>query len=589
TFQTSFTSLQNYELLVANLTDLSGNVIISSQKLFVWTQTFLPKFHELVVSEIMIDARGSAQPLNPLPNREYIEIYNRTPRILNLKNCKLIDDGIYTMPEVWLYPQEYALLVKNSDTTLFQNFGKVIGLTSFPNLVNTGDTIFLKNAQNELLFSIIYSDKYHENSAKKDGGWSLEMVDVNNPCSIGNNWTSSVHLRGGTPAKKNSIQDYRPDFTKPTFLRAEATNENNVILTFDENLAQNTPQNINIQIFPLINIAQKTWLFSDNFSQLKLELAQPLTTDKYEIEVDFFADCAGNINQQKIKKIIGKPQKSDSSNIIVNEILFNPTPNNVDFVELYNRSEKFIDLKNYLIANQENNIYTNQKTITNNFLIMPPKSYLVLTTDKQILKSNYPNIDIENVFECDLPSLTDNEGTFVLINSEGKVIENMYYNEDWHFELLDNKEGVSLERIGFDVSTQNKNSWKSASANVNFATPTFKNSQQINDINIDNQFQISPQTFTPDQDGYQDFTTITLKNMPNNAVVSIYIYDRNGREIKRIAQNSIIGTDNFFVWDGTKEQGERVTDSNYLVVAKVFTANGGEQIFRKPVVVGSRF
>ncbi len=589
TFQQSFISLQNYSLLVENLQDLAGNIILSTQKNFFWTQTFSPKFHELIISEIMVDARGSAQPLNPLPDREYIEIYNRTPRILNLKNCKLIDDGTYTMPEIWLYPQEYALLVKNSDTTLFQNFGKVIGLTNFPSLVNSGDTILLKNAQNELLFSVNYSDKWHENSAKKDGGWSLEMVDINNPCSENNNWTSSIHTRGGTPARKNSVQGYRPDLTKAKVLKAEAINPNTIIISFDENLSRNTPETIEIQISPLINIAQKTWLMADIFSQLKLDLSTPLATEKYEIEISFFADCAGNLTQEKIKKIIGTPQNSDSSDIIVNEILFNPKTNGVDFVELYNRSDKFINLKNHLIANKENSIYTNQKIITNNFLIMSPKSYLVLTTDKQILQSNYPNLEIENVFQCDLPSLTDQEGTFVLISPQGKVIEDMYYNENWHFALIDNKEGISLERIGFETPTQNKNSWKSAAAYVNFATPTLPNSQQMNDSNGDNQFSISPQTFTPDQDGYQDFTTIFLKNMPNNAVVNIYVYDRNGREIKRIAQNSIMGTDNFFIWDGTKEQGERVTDGNYLVVVKFFSANGGEQIFRKSVAVGSRF
>ncbi|TAH29670.1 MAG: hypothetical protein EAZ06_05855 [Cytophagales bacterium] len=590
TFQNSFISFENYTLTIQNIEDLSGNTMITTQKIFNWIQTFEPKFHELIIAEVMIDPRGNAQPLNPLPDREYIEVYNRTAKILNLKNCKLIDDGTAYLieSETLLYPQEYALLVKNTDVNLFQSFGKVIGFTSFPSLVNSADTLLLKNAQDELLFSLNYSDAFYENTDKKDGGWSLEMIDIQNPCSQNNNWTSSLHTRGGTPARKNSVQDYRPDLTKSTLLKAEAIDEQNILLTFSENLKQNTLDNIEITISSTITITEKKWELNDDFSKIKLKLSAPITTEKYEINVNFFADCAGNLTQDNIKKIIGKPQTADSSDIIVNEILFNPKVNGVDFVELYNRSDKFINLKNYKIANKENNIYTNQTEITNTLLIIPPKSYLVLTTNTLILQSNYPNIKIENVFQCNFPSLTDEEGTFVLIDNQGKIIDDMYYHEDWHFALIDNKEGVSLERIDFDMPTQNKNSWKSASANVNFATPTFLNSQQKNTTN-NNQLDISPAIFTPDQDGYQDFTTITLNQMQNNTVVSIYIYDRNGREIKIIAQNSILGTNNSFVWDGVNQQGEKVTESNYLVVVKIFTIEGGEQILRKPVVVASRF
>ena len=77
---------------------------------------------------------------------------------------------------------------------------------------------------------------WYQNELKKDGGWTLEMIDTKNPCSGISNWKASKDAIGGTPGKKNSVDGINTDETAPKLLRAFATNNTTVTLLFDEPL-----------------------------------------------------------------------------------------------------------------------------------------------------------------------------------------------------------------------------------------------------------------------------------------------------------------------------------------------------------------
>ncbi len=103
-----------------------------------------------------------------------------------------------------------------------------------------------------------------------------------------------------------------------------------------------------------------------------------------------------------------------------------------------------------------------------------PEEYLVVTQNIRWLRVNYVVKNIDNLLELpSLPSLPDDKGSLVIANQQGKSIEELQYDSKWHFSLIDNDEGISLERIDYSAATQNKYNWTSAASTAGFATPGY--------------------------------------------------------------------------------------------------------------------
>ena len=74
----------------------------------------------------------------------------------------------------------------------------------------------------------------NENDVKKDGGWTLEMIDTKSPCAGISNWKASVNVNGGSPGKKNSVDAINNDQLAPKLRNAYTIDDNTIILVYDE-------------------------------------------------------------------------------------------------------------------------------------------------------------------------------------------------------------------------------------------------------------------------------------------------------------------------------------------------------------------
>ena len=582
-FEAHFINGVDYELTLSGIQDVAGNTMPDLLTSFRYFLSVPSKFKDVIINEIMADP----SPLVQLPEAEYIELFNRTNNPVDLKDWNLSDaTGTIKLNSAVILPHDFIILTSTSNAYKFSNHGKAMGVSSFPSLNNGGESIVLKNSFDELIDSVKYSLNWYKDDERSDGGWSLELIDPENICGEGDNWISAEGENGGSPGKQNSVFANKPDLTGPKLIAAIA-NPNQVLLTFDEKLEKNTSLT-SFKLSPEVSVSNAGFI-DQSLRQVQLNLSSTLASrTSYEATVDL-RDCAGNAIQNDFNRItFALPESADSLDIVINEILFNPKPAGVDFVEIHNHSPKFINLRNYKLANVEEGQVKNEQVITDLDLTLSPGAYMAFTEDAIVLKNNYPSSADKNFFVTEIPGLSDDEGSIVLVDDQNHIVDFLKYSEDYHSPLIKDDEGISLERISFTNATNDPSNWRSANASAGYATPGYLNSnaRPVSPIDTD-EIVISPEIFTPNA-GFNDFASIQYKFEQGGYIANVKIYDQQGHPIKEISNNEAIPVEGAFRWDGDYSDGTRARNGYYMVWFEVFDLDGNVATYRKRVVLTSQ-
>jgi flagellar hook assembly protein FlgD len=449
----------------------------------------------------------------------------------------------------------------------------------------------LLDADTNLIHSIQYDLTWYQSNFKKNGGWSLEMIDTKNPCNVNNNWKASNDASGGTPGRKNSVDGINPDNISPDLIRAFPINDTTLEIFFSEPM--NASAITNLQNFVVDNSAGKPISAAfGRYSEQSIVLTfannfQPKTI--YNITVQNIFDCSGNQISNNTAKF-GLPETIDSIDVVLNEVLYYPKTYGNRFVEIYNRSNKIFDLSKLKIANTDaaGNINTTAFVQKNGYLFFP-NDYIAITDSRDNILQNYSSLNPNGVLEIGaVPTLDDHNGTVALITPSGKIIDELTYSDAWHYPLLHSKQGVSLERISSEGKTQDENNWHSAASVVGFATPAYLNSQSNTSTNTSAEIDVEPKVFTPDDDGKNDVLLIRyrLDNAGYNA--NINIYNSLGVLVKTISNNQTLEQTGFFQWDGTDASGNKLTKGIYIVYAELFNTSGKKINLKKDCVLGGK-
>ncbi|MBT6515838.1 MAG: hypothetical protein HOK65_13845 [Crocinitomicaceae bacterium] len=581
-FSTPFVNGQTYTLTSLNIEDLSGNTMITASSDFMYFVPDIPNYREVVINEILADPT----PQIGLLDAEFIEVLNTTStKYFDLSGWEFSDgSSTGSIGSYALGPGAYVILVATGEVANFSPlWPNVIGVTSFPSLNNAGENITLKDASGNLIDAVNYTDSWYQDIDKEDGGWSLEQINPDLPCSSKSNWRASDGVDGGTPGVINALFNNTPDTLAPSLNKVTVIDNTTLLVHFTEEISNPGAY----VVAPFVPITSAT-VSVGNPQDVVVVLASVLDTGfVYSIAVTGASDCSGNTLPMGVSSFV-LPSVPRAKDIIINEVLFNPLTGGADFVECYNNSDRFIDVHGFYLANYSDDTISNAKYINANF-ILNPQGYVVFTEDSNAVKRDYLNAQAGRFVQTDLPTYSNESGDVFLILPSNPVSDFFSYHEDMHFGLINNPDGISLERIDFNQSTNNASNWHSAAESVGFATPGFENSQYYPGMVTEDNIEIDPPIFSPDNDGHEDVIHISYSMDSPGYVGNVSIYDTKGRLIKSLVQNELLGITGVFTWDGITNDRLKARIGTYIAYFEVFTIEGLVTGVKKPFALAGQF
>lgn len=563
---------------------LSGNVVFDFE---------LPKeadFGDVIINEIMADPT----PVQELPDAEYLELYNQTPYPILLNGWTLYyGSSRFVFTDYTLPANGYLLLTHPDKVAALSAYGNVLPLTSF-GLSNAGATLVIKNQNQQIIHYIAYDDTWYNDDFKAEGGWSLEMISHDYFCEQKINWSASEDSRGGTPGSANSLSSLQPDYQLPYLKSIEVLSTNDLKLSFSKNMDSTALANTqNYSVDNGIGSPASIQITAPDYTLAQLHFNSSFSESEWytlSMETDL-TDCGGSSLENDTKQF-AIPQQAESGDIVINEVLFDAALSNGEYVELYNRSNKVIDTRKLLfsrvlINTPDTTLYSLQPDAGQLF----PEEYLLLCENKEAVLAIYQAGNPNQIYaNSDFPLLPNTEGNLQLTLAANPhiIIDAFSYSEDMQDPLMSNTQGVALERLSPDEATNDANNWQSASSSVNYGTPTYQNSQYQPQQIAEDVFEITPEIFSPDLDGFDDVLNINYRFSESGYTLNLLIYNARGQQVKHLVKNEWMGAEGQIFWDGTTDTNEKAPMGIYILYFEYFDLNGKVEHAKKTCVLGGK-
>ncbi len=429
-----------------------------------------------MINEIFADPT----PQIDLPSVEFIELRNNTDHSLSLTSWKFSDSGnSTTFGGITIDPRSFLIICAKADTAEFKAYGKVLGLSPWPSLNNSGELIKLFNAENLLIDSIRYSDTWYRSAIKKQGGWTLESKHPGLKCQGFLNWFASLDSTGGTPGRENSIYIPGYDISPLTADSINQISDTTLKIYFNKHLNSSTILAGNFKLNPETSVLKKV-IADPDLKVLEITYDQKFLADtKYLLSIANLKDCHGvSISNGLVELSFKTPKppvivnRADTGKLIITEIFADPSPEVhlplAEFIEIYNPSKDTIDLDKWTI-NDPNTKSTirGQKALPREYIILCPAA------DTVYYKSFGKTIGINP-----WPSLNNNSDQLVLKSFKGRVVDSVAYFDTWYRSSVKKTGGWSLEKIDLSSVCEGLFNWN-ASIDTNGGTPG-----KINSVNV---------------------------------------------------------------------------------------------------------
>jgi len=526
------------------------------------------------ISELMTDP----SPSRGLPEVEYIELFNKGNESIENITIYIADtkDTIPITIEHWV-PNKYIVLCHKEFRNAWDTSITIIPLNKTISLSNETDTISLLD-ENKIKFEEFSYSYLQLPIEKREGGYSFSRI--NNTWDCGSNfvWQASSNTLGGSPGKENEdIENYTlPPISIDHY---EQISDQVIRCIVNPKLESNAIVSITD-----INQSELSYMITKT-GELYIYLKNALRTGTTQEVHLIINNCLG----MKMDTSIVFYQKHIPQNgeMLINEILFNPSPGGVDFIELYNNSDSVIDIKDLFLSDDKNNYSVKSilKSSATNTLIQP-KEYRVISINSDALKAQFYIKHPLHLLECSkLISMPDDHGIISLLNENNEVVDRLEYDETFHLKWLKETEGRSLERKRFNKETNSSDNWSSATDDIGLASPTYNNSQHIERDKLDRaSFWLSKEVLNPIRNQTEKQIEIHFNSSEETRMVNVKVFTSAGLYLGEIIKGRSIRNDGILVWDLNME-GQLLANGTYILGIESYTETGVYQYYKIPFVL----
>ncbi|MFZ1320210.1 MAG: lamin tail domain-containing protein [Ignavibacteria bacterium] len=565
----------------------------------VYLQLLSAVFSQIVINEVMY------APVSP--NKEWFELKNTGTSSVDLQNWKWRDaaagNALRTISVLNLTILPDSFIVVCEDSVSFRNqylgfFGKAVQSTGWSALNNSGnENIVIYDASSNHADSLTYNNSWGSGVT----GYSLERKQTEISTNLPSNWASSIHPDKSTPGKRNSVTPLLNDLmifsleSEPAYpfkggqiefrlsirnIGISSANGAEVKIFYDVNndsINQNSEvicsQNLNI-----LNSGDSI-LFECTYNLIDTGRKQFIAELYYNSDDD-------PLNNKFYKKIYVSDQSGSGGGVVINEIMYDPLTGHSEWIELYNGFQMPVNLKKWKYVE-----FSSSKNLSDSDLVLDPGQYLVIARDSTLFNSfSYLNSisDSYKVIFISSMSLSNSGERILITDSLNNSIDAVSYEASFHNPNLIDTKGISLEKINPAIRSDVNSNW-SSSANISGGTPGKINSIYTTGVKSESKVNISPNPFSPDGDGHEDFTVINFNLNVKIAQIRVKIYDIKGRVVRTLMSNSISGNKGEIIFNGLDDNQQKLRTGIYILLIEVIDdKNGTSDNLKVPLVIASK-
>jgi hypothetical protein len=571
--------------------DYSADENTLNNKRLLILQVGLP-MRSVVINEVMYAPTGG-EP-------EWVELYNTTNADVDLENWRLSNRTVatkYTLSttSVILKPLSYAVVTKDASILNFHSTppGLLVLVPNLPTalLSNAGDAVVLYDTRGVTMDSLTYTPAWGGANGK-----SMERIAIDVASTDSANWATSLDIEGSTPGRQNSVATLANDLrivrvrtVEPLSVQEGAAVSVALLVTV-QNVGREQAVGFSVKFYhdadrdsTLLSAELVGTVASEATLQRKDTTLVPFTWTgvpsglvRMIAVVDYNKDERLSNNAASIDLRIGSQPRA----LIINEIMYGPLTGQAEWIELHNPNSYSVDMTDWTLSDMKDATgKANMFSIAGTRTEIQAGGYAVLSSDSTIL-SQFPSLqnlqEGSTVIILNRTGLSlNNEGDDVIISDlVGTVIDSVHYFPSWHNPDMTDVTGISLERINPNLSSNDRRNWSSCVEKVG-GTPGLQNSVYTTAIAPRTTLSVSPNPFSPDGDGFEDFTVISYRLSSRIARVNVRIFDSLGRLVRTLANYDPSASTGQIIWDGLDDDKRRLRMGIYVVLLEAIDSAGG--------------